>query len=134
MWATGLTSGTSSFWSTVGSQATERIVIEEVNPNGTGSRCEVYVRNIGKPAVIVDNIIISFSDGTITVRDKNLITVYQYDTLLKAFVLATGPVVQGELMKVDTGVTLTRQVVNPKTYTVKAFTPSGSEDAFQIVW
>ena len=121
IWSTNLTGETKSFWEVSGLIATERIVIEEVNLKVGNTSCTIYVRNIGKTAVTVDNIFISAPEGSLYIYEKhNFSTDYN-------------SVVQGDLMTItisdlgafspDVGVT----------YTVKVFTTRGVGDAYQVV-
>jgi flagellin-like protein len=124
IWATGITSQTEDSWETSGTIATERIVIEEVNLRAGTASCTIYVRNIGKTAVSVDNVFISLSDGT------GVLHVYSLPT----FTTLPSSVVQGDLITVT--------FVDPnlgfipsanETYTVKVFTTRGVGDAYQVV-
>lgn len=119
IWSTGLTTETRSFWESSSLTATERVVIEEVNLRGTVPSCTIYVRNIGKTAVIVDNVFISQPDGSLHNYDKPS--------------LATDPdsVIQGDLMTItisDLGFSPARNA----TYTVKVFTTRGVGDTYQV--
>ena len=120
IWSTNLTGETKSFWEVSGLIATERIVIEEVNLKGGVSSCTVYVRNIGKTAVTVDNIFISSADG-------NLDTYVRSD-----FTANPNSVVQGDLITV-TIPDLQFTPTNGTVYTVKVFTTRGVGDAYQVV-
>jgi flagellin-like protein len=119
IWSTGLTAETRSFWEISGLAATERIVIEEVNLRDKGS-CTIYVRNIGKTAIIMDEVFISSPDGSLYIYEES-----QFSTDFDS-------VVQGDLMTVnipDLGFTPTGN----KTYTVKAYTTRGVGDTYQVV-
>ena len=120
IWSTGLTAETRSFWEISGLIATERIVIEEVNLRGNVTSCTIYVRNIGKTAIIVDDIFISLPDGSLHKYEKP-----QFSTDFDS-------VVQGDLMTInilDLGFTPT----SDETYTVKVFTTRGVGDTYQVV-
>jgi len=120
IWSTGLTAETQSFWEISGLIATERIVIEEVNLRGGVTRCTIYIRNIGKTAIIVDNIFISPPDGTVHIYEK------------PQFTTDFNSVVQGDLMTInilDLGFTPTLG----DTYTVKVYTTRGIGDTYQVV-
>jgi len=122
IWSTGLTAETQSFWEISGLIATERIVIEEVNLRGGVTRCTIYIRNIGKTAIIVDNIFISPPDGT----------VHTYEKQLNQFSTDFNSVVQGDLMTInipDLGFTPTLG----DTYTLKVYTTRGIGDTYQVV-
>jgi flagellin-like protein len=120
IWSTGLTAETKSFWEISGLAATERIVIEEVNLRGNVGNCTIYVRNIGKTAIIVDDVFISSSDGSLHIYEEP-----QFSTDFDS-------VVQGDLMTVqidDLGFTPTGN----ETYTVKVYTTRGVGDTYQVV-
>ena len=120
IWSTGFTAKTQSFWEISGTIATERIVVEEVNLRGGVISCTIYVRNIGKTAIIVDNVFISAPDGTVHVYEKPQFTT-DFDS-----------VVQGDLMTInipDLGFTPTLG----DTYTVKVYTTRGVGDTYQVV-
>jgi flagellin-like protein len=119
IWSTGLTAETKSFWEISALAATERIVIEEVNLRGNGS-CTIYVRNIGKTAIIMDEVFISSPDGSLYIYEEP-----QFSTDFDS-------VVQGDLMTVgipDLGFTPTGN----ETYTVKVYTTRGVGDTYQVV-
>jgi len=120
IWSTGLTAETQSFWEISGLIATERIVIEEVNLRGGATSCTIYVRNIGKTAIIADNVFISPPDGTL----------YKYQK--PQFTTDFDSVVQGDLVTInilDLGFTPTLG----DTYTVKVYTTRGVGDTYQVV-
>jgi len=119
IWSTGLTAETQSFWEISGLIATERIVIEEVNLRGEVLSCTIYVRNIGKTAIIVDNVFISSPDGSLHKYEKP-----QFSTDFDS-------VIQGDLITInipDLGFLPTNG-----TYTVKVFTTRGVGDTYQVV-
>jgi len=120
IWSTGLTAETKSFWEISGLIATERIVVEEVNLRVNVTSCTIYVRNIGKTAIIVDNVFISPPDGSLYKFEES-----QFSTDFDS-------VVQGDLMTVgipDLGFIPT----GGETYTVKVFTTRGVGDTYQVV-
>jgi len=122
IWSTGLTAETKSFWEVSGLIATERIVIEEVNLRGGVTSCTIYIRNIGKTAIIVDNVFVSAPDGTL----------YKYERAQAQFSTDFDSVVQGDLMTInipDLGFTPTLG----DTYTVKVYTTRGIGDTYQVV-
>jgi flagellin-like protein len=119
IWSTGLTAETRSFWTISGLIATERIVVEEVNLRGNES-CTIYVRNIGKTAIIVDNVFISPSDGSLHMYEEPLFST-DFDS-----------VVQGDLMIVDI-LDLGFIPAIGETYTVRVFTTRGVGDTYQVV-
>jgi flagellin-like protein len=119
IWSTGLTSETKAFWEISGLAATERIVIEEVNLRGNGS-CTIYVRNIGKTAIIMDEVFISSPDESLYIYEEP-----QFSTDFDS-------VVQGDLMTVNI-LDLGFYPTGNKTYTVKAYTTRGVGDTYQVV-
>lgn len=124
IWATGMTSQTEDSWEASGLTATERIVIEEVSLKAGTASCTIYVRNIGKTAVSVDNVFISLSDGT------GVLHVYSLPT----FATSPSSVVQGDLITVTfTNPNLGFIPSANETYTVKVFTPRGVGDEYQVV-
>ena len=126
IWATGTTSQTQDFWQMSGLVATERIVIEEVSLKAGTANCTIYVRNIGKTAVSVDNVFIYLSDGTGTMH------VYSKSDSPQTFTASRNSVIQGDLITL----TFTTQGFTPATneaYTVKVFTTRGVGDTYQVV-
>ena len=120
IWTTGLTAQTQSFWEISGLIATERTVIEEVSLRAGNPSCTIYVRNIGKTAVSVDDVFISSPDGSLHVYNS------------PGFSTDKTSVVQGDLMTVtipDLGFTPVGNV----TYTVKVYTARGVGDTYQVV-
>lgn len=120
IWSTGLTAETRSFWENMGNIATERVVIEEVNLRAGESSCTIYVRNIGKTAVIIDNVFISSPDRSIHVYEK------------PGFFTDYDSVVQGDLMTITIPV-LDFVPSSGETFTVKVFTTRGVGDTYQVV-
>jgi len=126
IWATGLTAGTRSFWELSGLVATERIVAEEVNLKGGSSNCTVYVRNIGKTAVVISDVIISEESGPVYDYDK-----FEFTTRDPVTNNLISSIVQGDLIKIyinSLGFTPTKD----KTYVVKVFTERGVGDFYQV--
>lgn len=117
IWATGTSSQTEDFWEASGAIVTERVVIEEVNMKSS-NLCTIYVRNIGKTAVRVDNIFITSPDGDLHVYDSG-------------FSQEPNSVTQGELITIeDLALEFT---VTSGLYTVQVFTTNGVGDAYQVV-
>jgi len=121
IWSTGLTAETKSFWHVSGEIATERIVIEEVNLRGGIPNCTIYVRNIGKTAIIVDDVFISSPDGSLYIYGR------------ADFVADPYSVVQGDLMTITISDLAGFNPLGNVTYTVKVFTSRGVGDTYQIV-
>jgi flagellin-like protein len=120
IWSTGVTVETQSFWDLSGLIATESIVIEEVWLRAGEQSCSIYVRNIGKTAIIVDDIFISSDDGSHYTYEKPA-----------DFSTDFNSVVQGDLMTItipDLGFTPLNV-----TYTVNVFTKRGVGNAYQIL-
>ena len=121
IWSTGLTAETESFWHVSGEIATERIVIEEVNLRGGIPSCTIYVRNIGKTAIIVDDVFISSPNGSLNIYGK------------ADFISDPDSVVQGDLMTITISDLGGLNPVGNMTYTVKVFTSKGVGDTYQVV-
>jgi FlaG/FlaF family flagellin (archaellin) len=121
IWSTGLTAETKSFWHISGEIATERIVIEEVNLRGGIQNCTIYVRNIGKTAIMVDDVFISSPSGSLHVYEK------------ADFATDSDSVVQGDLMTITISDLSSLYPVGNMTYTVKVFTSRGVGDTYQVV-
>jgi hypothetical protein len=119
IWATGVASQNEESWQISGTIVTERIVIEEVNlKNGTTT---IYVRNIGKTAVTIANVLISRADGTGTIHT------YQGGDLLAT----PSSVVQGDLITVT--ISSLGFSVTTATYNIKVATTRGVSDQYQVV-
>ncbi len=121
IWSTGLTAETKSFWEISALAATERIVIEEVNLRGNVTDCTIYVRNIGKTAIIMDEVFISSPDGSLHVYEEP-----QFSTDFDS-------VVQGDLMTVYISNLGSLTPIGNETYTVRAYTTRGVGDTYQVV-
>ncbi len=121
IWATGVASQNQESWLTSGVIATERIVIEEVNLRASQTNCTIYVRNIGKTAVTISNVIIQRADGTGQT--------YTYQG--GAIQANRTSVVQGELITV-----FIPTIFSPTastTYNIKVDTTRGVSDQYQAV-
>jgi len=121
IWSTGLTAETKSFWEISGLAATERIVIEEVYLRGNVGNCTIYVRNIGKTAIIMDEVFISSPDGSLYIYEEP-----QFSTDFDS-------VVQGDLMTVDILDLGQFTPTGNETYTIKVYTTRGVGDTYQVV-
>ena len=119
-WSTGITVETKSFWELSGLIATERIVIEEVNLKGDISECTIYVRNIGKTAIIIDNVFVSISSSFL----------YSYDQT--QFTTNVESVVQGDLITISIG-DLRFSPVRDTSYTIQVYTTRGVSDTYHAV-
>ena len=122
IWATGTTSATQDSWELSGVIATERIVIEEVSLKANTVSCTIYVRNIGKTTVSVDNVFISLADGTGTLHTYSSPT----------FSASPNSVTQGDLITV-TFIDLGFAPAEEEAYTIKVFTTRGIRDTYQAV-
>ncbi|MBS7631732.1 hypothetical protein KEJ47_09255 [Candidatus Bathyarchaeota archaeon] len=122
LWATGVTSGTSDFWNRQASIETERIVIEVVNLKGGKPSCTVYVRNIGKTVVSIQNVLIIEPSGNVRL----------YLKVDGDFTLSPEYVSQGDLITVNVDLRPWAPV-SGQTYIVKVFTFNGVGDQYQIV-
>ena len=121
IWSTGLTAETKSFWHISGEIATERIVIEEVNLRGGIQNCTIYVRNIGKTAITVDDVFISSPNGSLNIYGK------------ADFISDPDSVVQGDLITITISDLGSFVPLGNVTYTVKVFTSRGVGDTYQVV-
>jgi flagellin-like protein len=119
-WSTGITTETQSFWELSGLIATERISIEEVNLKATVTSCTIYVRNLGKTAVIIENVFISLAASTL----------YTYRT--SQFTTDVPSIIQGDLITISIN-TLGFTPLANATYTIQVFSTRGVGDSFQVV-
>jgi hypothetical protein len=119
-WSTGITTETQSFWELSGLIATERIIIEEVNLKADVSSCTIYVRNLGKTAVIIENVFISLSGGSL----------YSYGQ--SQFVTDVPSIIQGDLVTIAIN-NLGFTPLSNATYTIQVYTTRGVGDSFQVV-
>ena len=126
IWTTGTTSETENSWQLSGLIVTERIVIEEVSLKFGMDSCTIYVRNIGKTAVSIDNVFISLSDGS-------ELQVYSVSGTPIQFTTNPNSVTQGELITINFDSLGDLSVVSDETYTVKVFTSRGVGDTYQVV-
>lgn len=115
IWATGTSSQNEDFWTASGLVVTERVVIEEVNMNS--GDCTIYVRNIGKTSVTINNILITSPDGNVDVFNFG------------DFSSTPEYVTQGELITIENISTEYLSGV----YEIKVITPRGVSDTFQVV-
>ena len=125
IWATGVNSQNQESWGLAGTTATERIVIEEINLKNNQAFCVIYVRNIGKTAVIIDNIFINLADGTGTT--------HVYQRTEGDFTANPSSVIQGDLMTLNITSLGAFNPAAAATYTIKVFTSRGVSDQYQDV-
>lgn len=121
-----MSSETENSWQLSGVIATERIVIEAVNLKADTTDCTIYVRNIGKTTVEIDNVFISLSDGTGTLH------IYSKSGTPITFVTSPDRVIQGDLITINfTALDFTP--ASNEAYLVKVFTARGVGDTYQVV-
>lgn len=137
IWATGTSSQSQESWQTSGLIATERIVVEEVNLKGGATSCNIYVRNIGKTAVTINDVIIVAPNGNTFIFEKEEIQSITDQLITREPVTKTlrDSIVQGELIEIFVK-DLDHQGLNPyqgQVYTVKVFTTRGVGDVYQVV-
>jgi flagellin-like protein len=122
IWATGTTSETEDSWELSGLIATERIVIEEVSLKNGTQNCTIYIRNIGKTSVSIDNVFISLTNGT------GILHIYS-----TPITITPDPefAIQGDLITIDFDMGFKPN--SNETYTVKTFTSRGIGDTYQVV-
>jgi len=128
IWATGMTSQTQESWQTSGLIATERIVIEEVNLNVTAQNCTVYVRNIGKTAITINDVLIVDPDGQFHTYEE---TKNELETVDPGSQNPLKSIIQGELIEIDIAELIDLTLSEGKQYTVKVFTTRGVGDTYQ---
>ncbi len=137
IWATGVTSQNQESWQLSGTIATERIVVEEVNLKYNQSDiCSIYVRNIGKTSVTINNVLITAPNGNIVTYEK---TKSEFSTINPATGNPQDSIIQGDLIEIR--ITNLKSLVpivnNPanrdKLFTVKVFTTRGVGGEYQIV-
>ncbi len=124
IWATGTTSQTQDSWALSGLIATERIVVEEVNLRANNITCTIYVRNIGKTAVTINDALIALTDGTGST--------HAYSRSAFTTSSTSNPTIQGDLITIH----ITNLGFTPasgQAYTVKVFTTRGVGDTYQVV-
>ena len=119
-WSTGITVETKNFWELSGLIASERIIIEEVNLQADITDCTIYVRNLGKTSVIIDNVFITSSDASL----------YKYGQAQFSTDIAS--ILQGDLITISIA-DLGFNSIADATYTVQVYTTRGVSDSFQVV-
>lgn len=122
IWATGVNSQNQESWGLAGTIATERIVIEEISLKTNQASCTIYVRNIGKTAVTVDNVFIALANGT------GITHIYQRTG--GDFTATPASVVQGELITINIPLGFTP---TSTTYDIKVLTTRGVGAEYQAV-
>jgi flagellin-like protein len=129
MWTTNMSNQTEDSWEASGTATTERIVIEEVNLRAAQNFCTIYVRNIGKTAVRINDVLIVAESGETSTYEKSK------SELVTKNPLGTAPlesIVQGDLIRIEIA-NLKNLPEFAKTYTVKVFTTRGIGGEYQIV-
>jgi flagellin-like protein len=130
MWTTNMSSQTEGSWQASGTAATERIVIEEVNLRADQSFCTIYVRNIGKTAVGINDVLIVTENGDTFTYEKSKSEIVTKNPL------GTAPldsIVQGDLIRIEITNLKGLSIILNKIYTVKVFTTRGIGGEYQIV-
>jgi len=130
IWATGTTSETQDSWQLSGLIATERIVIEEVNLKADTSSCNIYVRNIGKTDVAINDVLIIAPGDIVFTYEK---IKGELSTVNPVTGNAQDSIVQGELIEIDITNLGSLTLSSNQVYTVKVFTVRGVGDAYQVV-
>ena len=127
IWASGLTAQTEDSWSQSAQTSTERIVIEEVSL--TDTQIIVYVRNIGKTAVSINDILIENPGNQIMTYQESLGELSTVDPETES---ATQNIIsQGSLIALkitDLKGLNTDSIV----YTIKVFTTRGVGETYQL--
>jgi hypothetical protein len=135
IWSTNMTSQTQDFWNLSGQIATERVVVEQVSLIGNQPipNCTIWVRNIGKTAVSIDNVFIS-AGTDIHVYQKSKSELTTVNPLTGGSLVS---VIQGDLIEVRIpnlrASNPTFNIVNGTAYTVKISTAQGVSDSCDIV-
>jgi flagellin-like protein len=130
IWVTNMTSQTEDSWQASGATATERIVIEEVNLRPQQNFCTIYVRNIGKTAVEINNVLIIKENGDTFTYEKSK------SELVTKNPLGTAPldsIVQGDLIRIEITNLKGLSIIPDYIYTLKVFTKRGIGGEYQIV-
>ena len=137
IWATGVTSQNQESWQLSGTIATERIVVEEVNLKYNQSTiCSIYVRNIGKTEITINDVLITAPNGEIFTYEKSK---SECSTLNPATGNPQDLATQGNLLEIRiTNLKGLVPIVNDpnnrdKLFTVKVFTTRGVGGEYQIV-
>ncbi len=130
IWATGTSSQSQEAWQTSGLIATERIVVEEVNLKGGATSCNIYVRNIGKTAVTINDVLIVAPNGNLFTYEKTKSQLSTRDPVTK---ILKDSIVQGELIEIYIAGLQGSLPAQGEVYTVKVFTTRGVGDVYQVV-
>ncbi len=137
IWATGVTSQNQESWQLSGTIATERIVVEEVNLKYNQSNiCSIYVRNIGKTVVTINDVLITAPNGEIFTYEK---AKGECSTINPTTGNPQDSINQGDMLEIRiTKLKGLVPIVNDSNYrdklfTVKVFTTRGVGGEYQIV-
>ncbi len=122
VWAAGMTNQTEGDWQLSGQAASERIVIEEAALRAGQDSCTIYVRNIGKTTVEINDIIISRASTSNILQTCNK----------GQFSAVPTYVTQGNLL-ILTIPDLSFNPLSSTTYSIQVFTTRGVGDTFQVV-
>jgi len=127
IWATGTTSQTQESWQSSGLIATERIVVEEVSLKALATSWAIYVRNIGKTAVTINDVLIIAPDGSIFTYESELSIINPTTGIAQDYFA------QGELIEIGITEFKGLSLIPDQSYTVKVFTTRGVGDVYQVV-
>jgi flagellin-like protein len=130
IWTTNMASQTQNSWQASGTATTERIVVEEVNLRAEQNFCTIYVRNIGKTAMEINDVLIVTESGDTYTYEKSK------GELATKNPLGTTPlnsIIQGDLMRIEITNLKGLSIVLGKTYTIEVFTTRGIGGEYQIV-
>jgi len=137
IWATGVTSQNQESWQLSGTIATERIVVEEVNLKYNQSTiCSIYVRNIGKTTVMINDVLITAPSGEIFTYEE---AKGECITINPTTGNPQDSINQGDMLEIRiTNLKGLVPIVNDpanrdKLFTVKVFTTRGVGGEYQIV-
>src|SRR4030066_1445302 len=134
IWATGVTSQNQESWGLAGTNAQERIVVEEVNLKYYQTNCTIYVRNIGKTTVTINNVLITAPNGDVFTYEKTK------NELATKFPGTENnhpnSIIQGDLIEIRItnlkGLPTSVLANRDKLFTIKVFTTRGVGGEYQI--
>jgi uncharacterized protein (UPF0333 family) len=128
-WSTNLTVQTKSEVEAQGVTATESIVIEEVSLGTNQQYCIVYLRNIGKTAVSINDVLIQTGTSTKT-YEKSLGELAITNPANGAAKTSSSP---GELIAIRINNLKGLSLISGQLYTIKVFTTNGVGEEFPLV-
>ena len=136
IWATSMSSQSQDSWNQSGITATERIVVEEVNLKFAQPTCTIYVRNIGKTAVTINNVLITTPTGAVFTYEKSRNELRTINPVTRAL---QESIIQGDLIEIQItdpnlkGLPIGNVQNRDKLFTVKVFTTRGVGGEYEIV-